>query len=137
MSVTHPKKTYKLRQLLGLKRVLVLNIALFVMVAWGFSGELLRNRDMQDEVDRLQSQADQLSAKNSELADFGKRMSDPQELERQARLKLNLRKPGEEVVVVNGISDSSQPVTGVVATALGQDGSGQSNPQKWWHYFFR
>ncbi len=136
MSAPRPKKTLKLWQLLGLKRVMALNIALFVLIAWGFSGELLRNKDMQGEVDRLQAQADELAAKNSELAELGKRMSDPQELERQARLKLNLRKPGEEVVVIKGVGDSSLSSAPDSAIMPAQNGPDQSNAQKWWHYFF-
>lgn len=131
------RKTYKLGQLLGLKRVMALNIALLALVAWGFSGELLRNRDMQTEVDRLQSQADELAAKNSELAELGKRMSDPQELERQARLKLNLRRPGEEVVVIKGVGDAQASVApDAIAVAAAKEDGG-SNLEKWWHYFFR
>lgn len=131
------RKTWKFGQLLGLKRVMALNIALFVLVAWGFSGELLRNRDMQTEVDRLQAQADELAAKNSELAELGKRMSDPQELERQARLKLNLRKPGEEVVVIKGVGGADAQATPAADVVPAVKEQPKSNLEKWWHYFFR
>lgn len=125
----------RLGRLLGFKRVLVANLVIFAVVGWGFSGEYIRNREVQREVDRLKAQADELEAKNTEIADLGKRYSTNEMLEREARLKLNLRKPGEEVVVVQagpGRADAGQPVP---ARAVGK-AEPPSNLGRWWQYFF-
>jgi cell division protein FtsB len=123
-------------RLLGLKRLLVANVVLFALVVWGFSGEYLRNRDAQAEVDRLQTQADALSAQNAQLADLGTRDADPQILEKEARLKLDMREPGEHVVVVDGADDGGDaPAEQAVSRAA--PAPPQSNAEQWWHYFFQ
>ncbi|MEY4744450.1 MAG: Septum formation initiator [Candidatus Parcubacteria bacterium] len=130
------QSTGRIGRLLGLKRVLVANLVVFAVVGWGFSGEYIRNREAQKEVDRLKAQADELEAKNAEIADLGKRASTADVLEREARLKLNLRKPGEQVVVVEagpGLAAGGNPVP---ARAVGQ-GKPSSNLARWWKYFFR
>ena len=125
----------RFRRLIGLKRVLFANLVVFALIGWGFSGEVLRNRDMQREIDRLKGEESQLVTKNGELAELSQRASSREVLEQQARLKLNLQKPGEQVVVVRpgpGRSDDDP----VPARASPKD-EHRSNPARWWHYFFR
>ncbi len=122
-------------RLLGLKRVLVANLVIFAVVGWGFSGEYMRNREAQKEVDRLKAQADELDAKNTEIADLGKRYSTGEMLEREGRLKLNLQKPGEEVVVVQVGPGHAAGADPVPARAVGK-GVPTSNLARWWKYFF-
>ncbi len=125
----------RLGRLLGLKRVLIANLVVFALVGWGFSGEYIRNREAQQEVDRLKAQADELEAKNTEIADLGKKFSTSEMLEREARLKLNLRKPGEEVVVVQAGPGGSGAGNPVPARASGK-APPPSNLARWWQYFF-
>ncbi|HTM68775.1 MAG TPA: septum formation initiator family protein [Candidatus Binatia bacterium] len=125
----------RFRRLLGLKRVLIANLAVFAVIAWGFSGEFLRNREMQKEIDSLQTEASGLENKNAELADTSARASSRGVLEQEARTKLNLRKPGEEVVVVSpGPGHEGADATPVRPEAKDEP---RSNPARWWHYFFR
>lgn len=129
------KKPHGLRYWLGLKRVLFLNMAVFLLLAWALYGEAVRDDSMEVEIKRLQEQSEELATKNSELAELGKRLSDPQMLEKEARLKLNMQKPGEEVVVITGGASSDAE-----AEALAMNEEPQmtgTNTQKWWRYFFR
>jgi cell division protein FtsB len=127
----------RIGRFLGLKRVLAANVALFALIGWGFSGELMRNRDMQDEIDRLAARAAELETKNSDLEALGERMRDGALLEKQAREKLNLRRPGEEVVVVKeGMPKSALPADAVAARET-RHGEPSSNVSRWWQYFFR
>ena len=136
MPLAREGQSGRFRRLIGLKRVLAANLVVFAVVGWGFSGEVMRDRTMQKEVDRLKSQADELEVKNLELAELSKRFSTTEMLERQARLKLNLRKPGEEVVVVR--QGNGQPGGGDPVPARAVDGGPpRSNLGRWWHYFFR
>lgn len=127
----------RISRFLGLKRVLAANVALFALIGWGFSGEIMRNRGMQEEIDRLAERAAELETKNSELESLGERMREGALLEKQAREKLNLRRPGEEVVVVKDVPAAlSLPEEAVQARAVGfADPS--SNLARWWQYFFR
>ena len=130
------KEPFRLSRFFGLKRVLIANVAVFILVGWGFAGEYLRNHEMQQEVDRLKGQAEELEAKNLELARLGERFSTPEMVEREARTKLNLQKPGEEVVVVQG-NLASTPVPPPPPEGSVQAGDERlPNPVRWWRYFF-
>lgn len=135
MPAVTAKKPHGIRYWLGLKRVLFLNLGIFLLMAWAFYGEVVRNDGMEDEIARLQKQSEELATKNSELAELGHRLSDPQMLEMEARLKLNMRKPGEEVVVIKGTTSTvTQPTAEEVRVAQEAEGT---NVEKWWRYFFR
>lgn len=127
----------RIGRFLGLKRVLAANVALFALIGWGFSGELMRNRDMQDEIDRLAARAGELETENSDLEALGQRMREGALLEKQAREKLNLRRPGEEVVVVKDAPPSAAlPADAAPARQTGTS-EPSSNLSRWWQYFFR
>lgn len=122
------------------KSVLAVNLGVLVLVAWGFGGEYVRNRDMESEIGQLRAQAEGLEARNLELAQLAKRLDDPEIIEREARLKLNLQRPGEEVVVVRDLSPARGE--GEIAAADGevqvrQEPEEVSNARKWFRHFFR
>lgn len=121
---------------LGLKRVLAVNLAVFAVIGWGFSGEYLRNRSLQKEIDRLQAQAHELEVQNLGLIDISRHFASSQAVEREARLKLGLRRPGEEVVVVQG-DDRPPPPAAEAAAAPAAGPPDEPNHRKWWRYFFR
>lgn len=89
----------------------------------------MQKRDVDSEVAKLTAQSTKLSTDNKQLSELIKYMDTPEYKEREAREKLNLKRPGEEVVVLPD-SDSS----GMVAGAS-QDS--ESNPSKWFSYFFK
>lgn len=120
-----------LRRLFSLKSVLVANAVVFGFVGWGFMGEYLRNRDLQREIDALAARSSQLQTKNVELIELGKRLETRALVEREARLKLSMRRPGEQVVVVQGGVDAKGAKDGD-AGAVGP----LTNAAKWWRYFF-
>ncbi|MBI4457965.1 septum formation initiator family protein [Candidatus Uhrbacteria bacterium] len=120
---------------LKLKRVLILNALLFAFVAWGVSGEYARNRALAIEIDRLERQSGDLRSKNAEIGEIGQRFTRPEMIEREARLKLGLQRPGESVIIVKEPSASAASVaTGETKGKL--PGGGSSNIRKWLAYFF-
>lgn len=121
--------------LLHRKSVLAVNLAVVTLIAWGFAGEYMRSRDMQTEIDRLEEQAASLESRNLELADMADRFSSSSMLEREARLKLNMQKPGEEVVVVREddgmVQVAADPDGTAAAEEAGQQTKAVSNIKKW------
>jgi len=113
----------------GSKRVLAANIALFSLCAWAFFGEFMRDRDARAEVSSLVAQGDAIAAKNEMLR--SELTVSAAEVESEARLKLNLKLPGEEVVVVKG---ARQHALGGESTRAPVDDGG--NAAKWWKLFF-
>ena len=99
-------------------------------VGSGLIGLSARNRSIDADIARLQGRAQTLETRNVELVELLKRFETSGFLEREARLKLNLQKPGETVVVVErGNAASSSVEIAPRRTHIG-------NAERWWRYFF-
>ncbi|MFH1047270.1 MAG: septum formation initiator family protein [Patescibacteria group bacterium] len=132
-----------IRSLMRRRSYLVVNLVLLSVVGWSFFGELMRNQSMDDEIVQLQLQTAEMEKRNQDLRLIAERNTGSAMIEREARLKLNLKKPGEEVVIVREatadqtttvekvrISDSTAPTA-----STRQDIQGQSNIAKWLNHF--
>jgi cell division protein FtsB len=89
----------------------------------------MQKRQVDSEISRLTEQSTRLTQDNSQLSELIKYLDTPEYKEQEAREKLNLKKPGEEVVVLPQDTDAGQ-----VASA--QAAHNESNPKKWFNYFF-
>lgn len=125
----------RISDLLRRKTVLAANLALLVLAGWGFGGEFMRSRDMQQDIDRLRAQADALETKNFEMARLGRGLTSSDAMEREARLKLGLQRPGESVIIIKDIQPPPPAKPADTATSDAQPRV--SNALKWWRYFFQ
>lgn len=127
-----------IRSLFRRKSFLALNLGVLLLIAWGFTGEYMRNKDLVNEVDTLEQRSQELTAHNLKLAELADRLSDPEMVEREARLKLNLQKPGEEVVVVRDVTPAAMAHAADAPEGGGDpvEGPRESNPRKWLRHFF-
>jgi cell division protein FtsB len=90
--------------------------------------ETLRSRQIDREIAALQAESASLQARNFELLSMNANLGTPDSLERKARLDLNLRKDGEQVVILRPAEPSAAPPVLESQTPW-------SNPSKWWAYF--
>jgi cell division protein FtsB len=88
----------------------------------------MQKRQVDIEIARLMEQSDSLSKDNGQLSELIKYLDTPEYKEREAREKLNLKKPGEEVVVLPESANDGQIASAQTET--------RSNPEKWFNYFF-
>lgn len=130
--------------------LIVVNFLLIVFLGLTLGREFFRAREIQSEINQLQAQANSLAAKNISLTQFQTAMQTESFIEREARLKLGMKKPGEEVVVIReevaGQEKTEEDKGGQEKTVNGNDPldlvlDNQSkiqiaNPTKWWYYFF-
>lgn len=137
-----PRETF-LARLIRWRLLLVVNILVIAFVGVALSREIVRSRAIGAEIAVLQTQADSLTATNIDLSELKTALQTESYIEREARLKLGLKKPGETVVVIQdetnqqteaAISDPNDPL-GYVLEDEGTDVV-VANPQKWWYYFF-
>jgi hypothetical protein len=107
------------------------------------SREVIRSRAIGEEIAQLQAKADALAAQNIDLSELRIAMQTESYIEREARLKLGLKKPGETVVVVqdqtqmltrNGDIDTNDPLDLVLDDQ--EMPVAVANPTRWWYYFF-
>ena len=116
-----------------------MNIALFAFVAWGLTGEFMRSREMHAEVERLQARAVELESRNLEVARLARQFAASEAAEREARLKLGLKRPGEDVVIVR--DEDLLPLEAAATAEAGSEETDGSvglwdNFRSWWHLFF-
>lgn len=136
------------RRILEFRLLFVINAVVFVALAFSFGREWIRNREIRDQIASLQAQAESLEARNLEIADLNTAFRTQSFIEREARLKLGLKKPGENVVIIqNGQSTPVANTDGETENVTqAQDPRALlaqadvpeevANPSKWWQYFF-
>ncbi len=113
-----------------------MSLAVFALLALGlaYGRAFYQNYHIQEEIKRLQSEAERLEAKRLETLDLLNYVKSPAYVEEKARTELNMVKEGEQMAIVNtkvGSSKTSRQTSSPVVQSSRLD-----NPLKWWKYFF-
>ncbi len=93
--------------------------------------------DLREDIDTLESQISSLETEQYDLANTLSQVQSEDFVETEARTRLNLRKPGENVIIVSSDEDVQKlndkgRETGIKELLEDKD----SNTLKWWEYFF-
>ncbi len=112
--------------------------AILVIVIFGVGAirESYRGWRADTEIRSLEAQANDLEGRNARLRDLANALQSPDRLDVEARKRLGMRQPGEQVVVLNGFSAS-----GTWEDQMKMDVAQQtpqiaySNPELWLRYF--
>ena len=116
-------------------------IGLFVMAILIFFSvnlvrEIINRQDLQKEIDKLQADIDNIESRNDELGNLMEYFKSIDFVEEVARTKLNLRKPGENIIIVPEEGDNTE-TDNQLSAFIKTDIKTLSNPQRWWSYFFK
>ena len=138
-----PKKNF-VRRILELRLFLVVNLFLLFLLSLSFGREFLQDYQIQREINDLRAQADGLEVRNIEIAMYNTELQTQAHLEKEARLRLGLGDPGEQLVVivedeenVTGLANQNDQTAGADYLATLQESVEQiSNPKRWFYYFF-
>ncbi len=137
-------RTSFLRRALHSRLLLGLIVMILALLGMAFGRQILRNHEIEGEIAKLQSQEKELRARNLHLGDLQQALQTESFLEREARLKLDLKKPGEQLVIIQDKTSASEPFktleelmgTDAASDAQGSTASHGMNPRHWWCYFF-
>lgn len=138
-------RTVFLQRLIRWRFLIAINLVLIVFLGWTLGREYVQNREIRREIVDLQEQADALASRNIQLSELQTAVQTQSFIEREARLKLGMKKPGEEVVVIKegqtgetgqtGGQKADEDPLGLVLD--GETAAPQiANATKWWYYFF-
>lgn len=105
---------------------LVFIVAILLPLARTYSQKKL----VEKEIEEIRSQIDLYESQSRELSELLSYLQSDQSLEEQARQNLNLKKPGETVVVIENKKTAFEAVNDDRLS------SPVSNLKKWWGYFF-
>ena len=89
---------------------------------------------MDSQISQLQGQIDTLQSRNGQLNGLIDYFKTNDFVEQEARTKLNLRKPGEQIIIVP--ESASAKLNNQFALPKGFQITSGANPQKWLAYFF-
>lgn len=100
--------------------------------------EVQRNRQIEQEINAIQSEADKIRKNNQELEERIGYFQTPEFQEKVAKDKLNFQKNDEEVVIIKAspsMKVEEEKDDDFSKSAPAQDL--RTNYQKWWQYFFK
>lgn len=137
-------KRYKkiLNQYLSRSKIIVIICAIIaVFLSINLVKEILSRHQIDEKIKQYKIDVEKLEQENSEISQLIDSWTTSRQLEKEARLKFGLRKPGENVVLVvrdnnvnkNTINQDSEVLGGVVVS---RGDVNDSNYKKWWLYFF-
>jgi len=128
----------------GLKKIFSSRIFLFalllILVWFGIKAVKMvsQKQELEREIDNLKGEIQKLDKSSREFSQMMEYLKDPNYLEKEAKEKLNLKKEGENVVLVPEAN-----IAGAVTDSLGNQIKNEnilpkpeSNPVKWWKFFF-
>lgn len=98
--------------------------------------ELLNSNQISQQVHRLEDQVATESERQRQLQDLIDYLGSPTFQEQEARLKLGLKKTGEQVIVVPPSTPTNDASSTSVTPTTDASGQPLSNPSRWWKYFF-
>ena len=141
------QKAKKIKKILSSKIFLFIVIFTLIFLLIGLVKETYRKHQLTSEIDQLKLNIDELEGDNQQLANLMDYFKEDSYLEKEARIKLNLKKPGETVVVLSkDIIDEVEVIRrgGLDEEELDKEIINLSenealkttNYWKWWEYFF-
>ncbi len=126
-----PKPSNFFYRLLSSQRFLaIIGLVFLLLIIFPLARTYTQKRLVEKEIQGVQKEISDFESTNQELKDMITYLESDQSLEEQARLNLNLKKPGEKVIVIEPAKDASR------ATSLNKTTTLESNFLKWWNYFF-
>ena len=105
-------------------------IVLLVLVVTATAKEKKSQQKTKDNINTLEQEIAELKGQNSNLSSLIEYLRSDGFVDREAREKLNMQKPGEKVVLVSEARKNSGQVAGAVTIEE------KSNWQLWKEYFF-
>ncbi|MFA6106899.1 MAG: septum formation initiator family protein [Patescibacteria group bacterium] len=121
----------------------VLGVSILTLLSFPLAKNLSQRHRIDEEVEKMREEISRIEEKNSGLKELASYLESDQFIEGEARLKLSLKKNGEEVIGIK----SSVPETekekepGSVYNMPGLNNlppeKPKTNPEKWFKYFFK
>jgi len=105
-------------------------VAIFFAILFGVAKGTIKNYKVDSEVQDLQKEISNLERQNQEFNQLISYLKSENFIEQEAKLKLGLKKSGENLVVIPQAETVNQ-------TEEENRNQQLSNPAKWWAYFFK
>jgi len=100
--------------------------------------ETYREWQVDQEIKHLQAQIEQYEGRKLSLVELLSRLDSAEAMDKEARTRLGLKKPGERVIILQGADGMQASWQDDLALADSEATAPdlRSNPQRWFDYFF-
>lgn len=114
--------------------IIFAGVFFIIIFSIGISKRIARRHQINKETEELQAEIDALVKNGNELNEFLAYLNSNDFLEEEARVKLGLKKDGEQIVIIN---NKSEDVKTINSSRIYRPAEliQKSNPQKWRDYF--
>lgn len=102
----------------------------------GIFQKLYYRYEVKVELDKLNAEIVGLNKQKEDLNQLVDYYKDESNLEKEARVRLNLKKEGEKVVIILPQATSTNEAGEFISGSGGSDIQNLPNYLQWWHYFF-
>jgi len=120
--------------------ITVLLLAILIAIALPLGRNIKQQYAINSEIAQLDNEIKSFEAKNLSLKEKMKYLQSDQFANEQAKLNLNYKKEGEEVVVISTSTVSPEAPSVAMNEQENPDNyntnSSAANPVRWWRYFF-
>lgn len=123
-------ETPRVRRFFQSRLFWVVTLPLLVVAVVGLGRAYYQDYQVAQEIKALQGQVSQLQKKKIESAALLSYVMSPEFVEEKGRTELNLKKPGEKVLII----PPEHRTTGTLAVEMPPE-TKLSNPVRWWYYF--
>jgi len=113
-----------------------IGLCVVILIAIPLVKNNTKQRKINREIEGLQKEISELNGRNNDLKKVVDYLQSDQFVLEQSRLNLNVRKPGEDVYIVEGLSASGMPNGQVFDINQAIAEKAEINPKKWFKYFF-
>ena len=118
-----------------IKVSLIFFVALSIFIAWSIFKQTIRKKETQKEISKLEKEALKISQENDLIQERVSYYESPEFREREAKEKLNLKKPDENVVIVKPGIIKKEIKEEEEEIILQEERVYKNNFEKWWKYF--
>jgi len=130
----------KLKKILCSKFCIFLLLLAFIWLGLSLSKIVYKRYQLNEEIENLKTEIEKMDKKEQELTKFISYLDSSTYLEREAREKLNLKKEGENVLMVSESeleNESSSVVSQQASIGNNKSEIIENNLIKWWKFFFK
>jgi cell division protein FtsB len=112
--------------------------ALFLVVGISTVRETYREWQVDQEIRQMQAQIERYEGRKLSLVELLSRLDSQDALDKEARTRLGLRKPGERVIILQGADGVQASWQDDLQTEQANQNAPdmRSNPVRWFDYFF-
>ena len=121
----------------------IVGFLVIVFISIPLAKNVSKNYNINKEVVKLEEEIDRLKDKNGELGKMIDYLKSDQFIDEQAKLNLNYKKAGEELVVINSKEEQAEKTGDEAKNIYNIQGFNKqikekeiTNPKRWGYYFF-